>query len=541
VFVETYKISSVVINAEQKQKAQREGRDLWTLAQSEVEAIFLSPEQLHGASFEALLRDETFWARAWLLVDDEIHFLDSWGPSFRPAFLQIGNVFARMPERTRLLGMTATLLAGAPASRVLRFLGFRDGTYHTIHRSNLRPNIRIAFRPLSTSMNSLKFPDLKWVLDTDRKTIIFVKTINLAFRTWAYLWTEAGGTLAEKLIRFRRYSTLEDEEYNAETRRLMHDDPKCQIVIATERLSVGVDFRAVWYCLILDDTLTADRWNQDIGRIGRDMRAVPEAFGIWYHTKNAVSTAQSIVAAGPPTRKPETQPKMEYAMAKLLLAPCKRVAQNELYANPEDDPPCTCRSCAEQSASSDVARSAALSSPTHAEASAQHTPSSGQASNPSPCSCCGLPPDHPACSLPQAVGKAKRSRKAKAALTELQISELCSRFVTLREQLYEEACDEDTFDTPPIAFLPPHVIDSIARQYHMIKAASDLQAHIAKIPYIANKADLLYQVLVDAKPHLVAVRADAAAAKRSKGSATVDPVLEDLRTSSSKADGSATQ
>jgi hypothetical protein len=204
-----------------------------------------------------------------------------------------------MPERTVLVVLAATLLAGAPTSRILHFLGLRDGRYHTIRRSNLQTNVHMVFRPLSLGTGGLHFPDLDWILDHKKKTIVFTRSIHLVCRVWAYLWTCTKGTLKEKRVRIRMYTSLENDKYCKESRQLMHNDLCAQVLVATDCLMVGVDFCLVFYCVILsEEGRSSNNIFPMCGRIGCDARTIPEGIAILYHTKEAVKTASGIVEEG---------------------------------------------------------------------------------------------------------------------------------------------------------------------------------------------------------------------------------------------------
>jgi hypothetical protein len=503
-----------VINHYTVQKARETNQEIWKDALTGYEVLLLSPEQLEGASFESLLRQKNFWTRLWALAVDEIHLLDSWGAEFRVSFTQIGEVHARMPAWTVLIGVTATLIAGPPTKRVLDFLKLREGHYHLIRRSNIRRNLRIAFLPLTASLEGQRFPDLDWLLEEPGrpKALIFVKTIALASRIHVYLWHKVTGTDVEKRIRLRVYTALEDEDDCEETRRLMHSDEpgSAQITITTDRLIVGVDFRNVKYCFVFDANQTADDLNQKFGRIGRDSRRIIEGVAILYYSKQSLETARKIVAADHLDRRSDKKVKMDYGMARLLLGSCKRAVQDEIYNNPRDETPCGCKTCIANQDSTGLPSS--LPSPLHAPSPLLDTSSI-------PCQCCGLPAGHPAlpCSEP-AVAKT-RGRKPNYALTVAQGDFLCERLLNLRMDLFDEADDITTYRTPPAMFLPDHTIQRLAAHYGVLKVPEDIKKHIQDVPLLVPHAERLLKTLQDLWPDLQVVREAKAAETRTKKAA----------------------
>jgi hypothetical protein len=486
-------------------------RNLWKEAEF-ADVILLSPERLIGKSCQDFIHVDEVWERLCALGVDEIQFLDTWGPTFRTAFLQIANAHRRLRPGTIIIATTATLPSGPPRTRILRHVGLGDVDYHEIHRSNIRPNVRMDFRPLSSGLRGHAFPDLKWLLKDGRKTIIFCQSINLTFRAFVYLWHLCPGTTAEKSTRIRMYTAAHSEAYNSQTRELMHSDPLAQIILATDTLSVGVDFRGIWIVIILGEDQTADMVIQKFGRVARDIRLVREGLAILFFTKNAVKTAQVIVDAGQPA-KPDPSRKMDFSMAKMLVAPCLRAVQDELFDNPAEDSICTCTTCT--AALADVC----ASSGTAEQSTTSRTTSTG-ACNCGRCDPRPLPHTAPP-TAPTARGQTKRDP---TKLTGLQRQEARARLATLRQQLYLEGIAGDptlAFSTPPSEFLPSDVADSVLLNWHHISHADDLAPYLSGASLLVTHCARLYDFINDLMPELDAIRKAAAAESTRKRAATV--------------------
>ncbi|KIY43250.1 P-loop containing nucleoside triphosphate hydrolase protein [Fistulina hepatica ATCC 64428] len=182
-------IPAIAINSDILHTEHIAGHDLWKHARSdEVVALCLSPEQLVSKEFEQLLNDKDFVNSICLWGVDEIHFIESWGSMFRKAFLEIGHIHSRLGTSPPLVATTATLPSGEPMDFVLRFLNLRRGGFYFLHRSNARYDIQYIFRELQHSLTVYNFPQLYWVLESNRKTLIFCQTISLSFRLFAYFW-----------------------------------------------------------------------------------------------------------------------------------------------------------------------------------------------------------------------------------------------------------------------------------------------------------------------------------------------------------------
>ncbi|KAJ3535140.1 hypothetical protein NM688_g7019 [Phlebia brevispora] len=344
-------LTTLIINHKTIERSHvSEETSLWVRARTGVSMVIMSPELLASKGFEGLLQHKQFSEHLWGLRIDELHLLNTWSAHFRKAFWQIGYIRAHMPTRTVLIGVTATLAIGSPMDNVLKFLRLRPGDFHLIQQSNRRPDLRIVYRTLTTGLGGWKFPDLKHVLDEGRKTVIYCKTISLSFRLMTYLVTIAPAS-PPPLKRIRLYNSLNQPEYNEESRRLFEEGDDLLILIATDSLMVGVNLRNVARLYQLEQPLDVDEATQKDGRNGRDAKLVkdPVCFTFWRKNIEAVARAvldgkstggknRSIRSAGQAALDPE--------LARLILVKCRTVQQDQLYGNPPADPLCSCSTCA---------------------------------------------------------------------------------------------------------------------------------------------------------------------------------------------------
>lgn len=337
--------------------------------------LLLSPEQLISKRLEKLVNDSCFRKRVCLLAVDEVHLLDSWGSSFRKAYLQIEFMRARFDSNLTMIAMTATLLPGKQTKRVTKFIGLQYD-HHTVQRSNRRPEIQLLFQTLSHGIENWEFSDLQWVIDDmqRKKIIIFCASIRDGFRVFSYLWKQLSSPIAIRGKQLRTYNALNWPDYNLKTRDLMREPDGCRVIVATDILMVGVDFPDIDDVVIVGHPPNPNDYLQKIGRAGRDRALVPNPRGITYLTNYAMKAAYEELGIEPPTAKPkrEAKPKppkrprkgtvtkqktsgtksasrssMSEEMAKLIVSKCKTGALDAIYENPELHAPteCNCSGC----------------------------------------------------------------------------------------------------------------------------------------------------------------------------------------------------
>ncbi len=477
-----------MINSGTLEEGRKAGEDLWVLARSGITAILLSPEQLTSPRFDALLQHPAFQDRVCALGIDEIHLLYSWGQTFRQSFRQLGHVRARFPSRTRIIGTTATLLAGHPEQTVLSFVGLRDGEFHFLRRSNVRRNVQTIFRTSTHGLGGWSYPDLDWILQAGRKTVIHCRTISQSFRVAVYLWHVCPPS-SERSKRVRMYNALHWPSYNAETRRLMQEDPDAQVIIATASFMVGLDLPNIADIVIVGNLVSADEHVQWEGRPGRDPTAVRDARCITYVTKKSMQTARALLD-GKAVTKPVGGKKggavqMELSMARLLLAPCATAAQDELYKNPAVDPPCACAQC--------TATTVAIPS--------------------SPCRCSGCVPEE---DLPPRARKRRTMNPVppKQRLIETMRKKGKRELEKLRLEIYRMDDSAANRALPPDVYLPDITIKLILDRFALLDSPSMLQELIADRTYLAPFSDRLWTKIEELRGVFLEMRKAKEAADR---------------------------
>ena len=458
-------LTAIVINEDTLATARRTKRNLWSECVKDTSIILLSPEILSSQPFDRLLQHKTFTSRLCALGIDEVHLVQDWGdPSFRDAFRHIALVHARMPRGTVLIGLTATLLAGQETTELLQTLGLSPGTFFFQRRSNIRHDICDIYRVLRHGLSGLSFPDLDWIIEGNRKTLIYSGNFNLGFCVHTYFRHKA----PQKVTRL--YNSLLFATYNLSTRQLFINDPNIQIIIATDSLVVGMDFPNVEDVIDLD-CHHPNHGKQRKGRAGRPGGNVRSPRGITYVTKATMDKAHKMVEKYPSHDGGKwVEQGLHIGQARLLVAPCYPACENILYDNPTADPPCGCETC-------------------KAEAQTMSRSDSNG------CNCSGCKPEVPLPPLPRA------SATLPTIPVEFRLTEKMVRRGTLKlqmfcEQLWNEK-SEEIGHLPPLTFLPDTHIKNILDNFARIQSLQDLTPYISDLHLLSGLHSRLFAVIID--------------------------------------------
>lgn len=436
--------------------ARRAGRSLWRECIEDTTLILLSPEQLTSQPFDRLLQNPTFSSRLSALGIDEVHLVQDWGdPSFREAFRHIALVHARMPRRTTLIGLTATLLAGQETQELLQTLGLRPGNFFFQRRSNIRHDVKDIYRVLRHGLSGWTFPDLDWIVEGGRKTLIYCGSFALGFRLRVYFHYKSPSTVV------RLYNSLCFSSYNMASRRLFVADPSTQIIIATDSLVVGIDFPNVEDVVDLD-CRHPNHGKQRKGRSGRAGGNVKDPRGITYVTKATMEKAKKMV------EKPDggkwVDQGLHIGMAQLLVSSCYSACENVLYDNPPSDPPCFCESCK------------ILPSP-------QSTI----------CLCSGCHPELPLPPL-RRTNQTQTTIPMELRLTEQMLALGTVRLQKFRQQLWNE--NRRIFGhLPPVAIISDNRIKTLLDNFGRLETIQDLSPYINDLHFLSPHQAHLFSII----------------------------------------------
>ncbi|KAJ3738554.1 P-loop containing nucleoside triphosphate hydrolase protein [Lentinula detonsa] len=439
-------IPSLAINEDTLKNARNRSIDLWALAtQPQLRCLLLSPEQLASKPFNTALSIPSFYSRIVALDVDEIHLVLTWGaPGFRNSFRDIGNALMRLPRWTTLTGVTATLPEGIDTLSLMRILGLRSGSFVFTRRSNHRPELQFIFRVLRHGLQGWSFPDFDWALNGQRKTIIYCRTISLAFRLFVYLWqTSSPSNSPARRKRSRLYCSLYSDKYNKTSRDIFVNDVSCQFLITTDALKVGNDFPNVDDVINIEPEDPSDILQKG-GRAGRRI-------------SNSLTTEvlkpgrddSSIQELGPSNLEQGSQGKMTRKMARLLLSDCIDKEIDIQFANPETDPVCTCEKCSHL--------------------------------HPLPrsmvdCRCSKCQPEPPLPALPQkaAVSRVGNGIVLAKKLTEVEREYGLRQLSAFCRRVWDASRDISIKYLPPQSLLPDCLIHSLLNEFAKLKTTADL-------------------------------------------------------------------
>ncbi|TEB22268.1 P-loop containing nucleoside triphosphate hydrolase protein [Coprinellus micaceus] len=425
-----YGLDAVIINGDTATK------ELWHSCQKLHSIILIGPEQMTKSEFRELLDSKAFTARVCRLGIDEVHLICSWGESrLRSDFLQLGHIRSRFPRFSHnnpipLIVTSATIREGHPMTTICNTLGLVWGQFHLLRRSNLRRDMQIIVRVLTSGPANVSFPELDWILDSGRNTVIFCKTIGFGFRVGAYLWrkgiTKGIKDLPSKL---RLFNSLNSNKFNQETLGFLNTDPSTpRIIISTDVLSVGWDSPNTEDVVVLGDPDTLDDLLQKWGRAGRDHSKVPDPRAFLYHTRTAIATAQTVMNSQDVQKAAATS--MDISMAEFHVALCKSGAIDVLYDNPATDIPCVCENCKDKV-----------------------VPTWGS------CNCSGCMPEAPIPTWKKpSKPRAKRNQGISKAMLELALR----RFTPIRQKIFDADPMKNVW-LPPEYYLPDEDINTLAK------------------------------------------------------------------------------
>lgn len=225
---------------------------LTKLEKGELKLLYVAPERLSSDTFVARLKG----VEISLLAIDEAHCISEWGHNFRPEYLRIAAVAAKIRVR-RILALTATATP-LVAKEIRKSFGIsrNDHTQTSFHRENLHLQISpvaSAERP-ALLLQKLRAPG--------RLPAIVYVTLQRTAEDVAAQLQKAG-------FRARAYHAgLGDD-----TRRDAQDAfmlGACDVIVATIAFGMGIDKAGIRAVFHYNLPKSLENYQQEIGRAGRD-------------------------------------------------------------------------------------------------------------------------------------------------------------------------------------------------------------------------------------------------------------------------------
>ena len=241
--------------------------------------VFIAPEMLQRPDVQAALRATT----VQLLVVDEAHCIYQWGPDFRPAYLQLGILRARI-QPVSVLALTATAAAPVRAD-IITQLRLQDPV--VVAQSVDRPNLFIGVEQQLTQSDVTE-RTLHLLQQLQGAAVVYCPTRKLA------------ETLATKInAHLPRHATYYHAEIDSHARTMRERQfltGQIDVMCATSAFGMGVDKPDIRLVLYLGVPQTLTEYFQAIGRAGRD--GLP-AYTALLYTLNDVQRASEFAAVLP--------------------------------------------------------------------------------------------------------------------------------------------------------------------------------------------------------------------------------------------------
>jgi ATP-dependent DNA helicase RecQ len=234
---------------------------LGRIARGTYRLVYVAPERLALGGFQRIVAQ----LRCPLLVVDEAHCIAEWGHDFRPEYLQIGELLAKLPD-AMVLACTAT---ATPIVRdeILARLGLGSDTPQLL-RGFARPNLALRAVEVGSARESrqrldallaeaIGFPDAR-----DRGAVIVYAPTRKRVE-------ETADRLRRSHPRVGMYHAgLSSEQRAAAQRGFMARE--LDVLVATNAFGMGVDRSDVRAVVHLAPPGSIEAYYQEVGRAGRD-------------------------------------------------------------------------------------------------------------------------------------------------------------------------------------------------------------------------------------------------------------------------------
>ncbi len=218
----------------------------------ELKVVYVAPERFGQEGFmSALARTEVS-----LLAVDEAHCLSQWGHDFRPDYLRLGQVRARLGF-PQTVALTAT--ATAPVREdILSTLQLRDPA--TIISGFARDNLDFAITHCEG--RKAKFERLRALIAKWRTGIIYCSTRKNVMAVFDEL--SSGGST--HVVAYHAGMTDEERAFSQDA----FISGRADVVVATNAFGMGIDRADVRFVAHFEIPGSVEAYYQEAGRAGRD-------------------------------------------------------------------------------------------------------------------------------------------------------------------------------------------------------------------------------------------------------------------------------
>ena len=235
-------------------QSKEERESLWhQLVSTESKFIITNPETLKNPSIIKHLQE----LRISLVVIDEVHTVTQWGDTFRPSYLELGEILKTLspPQITAFTATASTRIV----ERISHIL-FEDRKPHIVKGNPDRPNISYRVLPSLCKIHEL---EMLIMYSIKLPAVIFCSS---RARCESYAW-ELKRRLPNLSIRYY-HAGLEKQERTATEQWFFQAEDA--VLCATTAYGMGIDKKSIRSTIHADISQDVESFLQESGRAGRD-------------------------------------------------------------------------------------------------------------------------------------------------------------------------------------------------------------------------------------------------------------------------------